>query len=41
MNTGDTPDLNYLLEGPGAAHIANVEQPERVTQLILTHLETK
>ena len=24
---------------PGAAHIANVERPERITRLILTHLE--
>jgi 3-oxoadipate enol-lactonase len=24
---------------PNAAHIANVERPERITQLILTHLE--
>ncbi len=26
---------------PDAAHIANVEQPEKVTQLILTHLEAR
>ncbi len=26
---------------PDAAHIANVEQPEKVTQLILTHLEAQ
>ncbi len=26
---------------PGAAHIANVERPEEITQLILTHLEAE
>jgi 3-oxoadipate enol-lactonase len=26
---------------PDAAHIANVEQPEKITQLILTHLEAR
>jgi 3-oxoadipate enol-lactonase len=26
---------------PNAAHIANVEQPEKITQLILTHLEAQ
>jgi hypothetical protein len=26
---------------PGAAHIANVEQPETVTRLILDHLEAR
>ncbi len=26
---------------PDAAHIANVEQPEKVTELILTHLEAR
>jgi hypothetical protein len=26
---------------PGAAHIANVEQPETITRLILDHLEAR
>ncbi len=39
MTDGDTPDLNYPLEDPPAAPAANVERPEKATQLILTHLE--
>ena len=39
MRTGSTVEVHHLLEViPDAAHLANIERPEAITQAILDHL---
>jgi hypothetical protein len=39
MRTGSTVEVYHLLEViPNAAHLANIERPEAITQAIMDHL---